>query len=324
MRSLSEKEAYRKLNANTTPSISQWRKVEAFFETGKIKIEDIEPSKLDYDSVQRDVIHDTIHKEKNNVLATDKEQRTEAYNKSNPTLSQGLKATGISAALEGTTSFVSAIIKRRKGGKKISEFSSDDWNAIIKETGYGTVKGGVRGVSIYTLTNYTATPAAVANALCTASFGVAEQAYQMRKGNISENDFLWNSEILCLDVTVSALSSFVGQAAIPIPVLGAIIGNAVGMFLYQIAKDTLARKEQQIVAGYLREIRELDMRLETEYHSFIDMLNDDLSVYYKMLEKTYVPDYEVALNMSAQLARYLAVPENEILTSIAEIDDYFQ
>ena len=132
-------------------------------------------------------------KEKNNVLATDKEQRTEAYNKSNPTLSQGLKATGISAALEGTTSFVSAIIKRRKGGKKISEFSSDDWNAIIKETGYGTVKGGVRGVSIYTLTNYTATPAAVANALCTASFGVAEQAYQMRKGNISENDFLWNS-----------------------------------------------------------------------------------------------------------------------------------
>ena len=67
----------------------------------------------------------------------------------------------------------------------------------------------------------------------------------MRKGNISENDFLWNSEILCLDVTVSALSSFVGQAAIPIPVLGAIIGNAVGMFLYQIAKDTLARKEQQ-------------------------------------------------------------------------------
>lgn len=66
------------------------------------------------------------------------------------------------------------------------------------------------------------------------------------------------------------------------------------------------------------------MRLETEYHSFIDMLNDDLSVYYKMLEKTYVPDYEVALNMSAQLARYLAVPENEILTSIAEIDDYFQ
>ena len=146
----------------------------------------------------------------------------------------------------------------------------------------------------------------------------------MRKGNISENDFLWNSEILCLDVTVSALSSFVGQAAIPIPVLGAIIGNAVGMFLYQIAKDTLARKEQQIVAGYLREIRELDMRLETEYHSFIDMLNDDLSVYYKMLEKTNVPDYEVALNMSAQLARYLAVPENEILTSIAEIDDYFQ
>ena len=324
LRSLSEKEAYRKLNANTTPSISQWRKVEAFFETGKIKIEDIEPSKLDYDSVQRDVIHDTIHKEKDNVLATDKEQRTEAYSKSNPTLSQGLKATGISAALEGTTSFVSAIIKRRKGGKKISEFSSDDWNAIIKETGYGTVKGGVRGVSIYTLTNYTATPAAVANALCTASFGVAEQAYQMRKGNISENDFLWNSEILCLDVTVSALSSFVGQAAIPIPVLGAIIGNAVGMFLYQIAKDTLARKEQQIVAGYFREIRELDMRLETEYHSFIDMLNDDLSVYYKMLEKTYVPDYEVALNMSAQLARYLAVPENEILTSIAEIDDYFQ
>ena len=78
------------------------------------------------------------------------------------------------------------------------------------------MKGGIRGASIYTLTNFTATPAAVASAMVTATFGIAEQAYQLKQGNVDEQRFIENSEMLCLDASVSALSSFAGQVLIPV------------------------------------------------------------------------------------------------------------
>ena len=93
--------------------------------------------------------------------------------------------------------FYSAISKKRREGKKISEFDADDWKEIGGETAMKTLKGGSRGVTIYALTNYTATPAAVASSMVTASFGIAEQAYLFRKGEISELEFYENSEILC-------------------------------------------------------------------------------------------------------------------------------
>ena len=80
-------------------------------------------------------------------------------------------------------------------------------------------KGGVRGASLYTLTNYAKTPSAVANALTTSAFGVAEQVYLYKKGKITENELLENSELLYLDASVSAISSILGQTIIPIPVI---------------------------------------------------------------------------------------------------------
>ena len=58
------------------------------------------------------------------------------------------------------------------------------------------MKGGIRGASIYTLTNFTATPAAVASAMITVAFGIAEQAYQLKMGNVDEQRFIENSEML--------------------------------------------------------------------------------------------------------------------------------
>ncbi|MFQ8814145.1 MAG: hypothetical protein ACLR8X_13565 [Gallintestinimicrobium sp.] len=87
------------------------------------------------------------------------------------------------------------------------------------------------------MTNFTATPANVASAYVTAAFGVAEQVKQLEAGSISEEDFVINCETVCLDVTVSAISSAAGQVIIPIPVLGAVIGNIAGEFVYELCKN---------------------------------------------------------------------------------------
>ncbi len=294
-----------------------------FFEANNIDPSKIEPSMLEYGQVQQDTISDTFNKEKEHLREVDKKQRTDAHQKSKTNLSDGVKVTAVSAAIEGATTFVAAVVHKRKCGKKIKDFDQADWVEISKETGKGTVKGGVRGASIYALTNFTATPAAVASALTTAAFGVAEQAYLFRNGDIDEIKFIENSEILCLDASVSALSSFAGQVLIPVPVLGAVIGNAVGTMIYQIGKDNLSAKEQELIKQYLKDISNLEDKLSEEYIQYIDQLNCCLSNYMELLSVAFNPDVIKALDGSVALAKHMGVPSAEILDSYDKISGYF-
>lgn len=92
--------------------------------------------------------------------------------------------------------------------------------------------------------------------MCTASFGIAEEAYKFRKNLITKEEFLLNSQILCIEVSVGALSSMLGHTIIPIPILEAVIGNTIGTFLYEISKDNLTMKEKLLIEDYLKEIQE--------------------------------------------------------------------
>ena len=321
--SITEEQANKMPTSNGEFSLKQWKEVHTFFEQGDIKLEDLEPSKLKYNQVQMDRIKDTIQSEKKSLKKVDQKIRDDAYEESKPTIEQGMKAAAASAAVEGGAAFVAAVAKKRKTGKKIGEFNSKDWEDVFKETGIGTVKGGIRGISIYASTNLKVAPAAVASALCTASFGIAEQAHLLRTGKITEEQFIMNSEILCLDTSVSALSSFIGQSLIPIPVLGAVLGNTVGTFLYQAAKDNLSKKEQKLIEGYLRYLHDLDVELDKKYRKYIHDLNEEMRRYYKVLDRAFSPNYEEALEGSVALASSFGVPGEELLKSFSEIDDYF-
>ncbi|MBG6213728.1 hypothetical protein RCH23_001388 [Cryobacterium sp. CAN_C3] len=193
----------------------------------------------------------------------------------------------------------------------------------LGETGLGTMNGGVRGLSIYALTNFTATSAAVASAIVTASFGIAEQAHKLRTGQITEIEFLENAELVSLDAAVSALSSFIGQAAIPIPVLGAVIGNAVGMVMYRSVRDSLSKREEQLIEKYLEYQRALDQRLDDEYQALIEQLNEGLDHYFNLLEKAFDPEPRLAFVGSISLAHEIGVSTEDLLVSEEKVSTYF-
>lgn len=215
------------------------------------------------------------------------------------------------------------IAEKRKSGKKFNAFDEEDWKEIAATTGKGTLKGSIRGASIYTLTNFTATPAAVASAMVTATFGIAEQAYQLKQGNVNEQRFIENTEMLCLDASVSALSSFAGQILIPVPVLGAVIGNTVGTMMYQIAKDNLSAREQKIFEEYAEAVRQLDVSLQDQYQEFVDEIGKDTKLFMELLNRAFAPDIRVAFESSIDLAKSCGVPVDEILDSKEKIASYF-
>lgn len=304
-------------------SLDQWKEVHNFFNNGPIPLEKIEPSVLEYKDVQRGTYQQTFETEKKHLVTRNEERRYQAYQNSKPTFSEGAKATAASAAIEGCTELCLAIAQKRKEGKKFTEFSKEDWIEIAGESGIGTVKGGVRGAGIYILSNYMAVPASVASSLVTASFGVADQAYKLRSGELSELEFIENSEMLCLDAAVSGLSSLAGQALIPIPVLGAVIGNAVGTVMYRTAKDSLNAKETALIKSYLESVKQLNASLENEYQEYIVMLSEDMERYMDILERAYDPDVRIALKASIEQAREMGVPEDEILDSNEKSIAYF-
>ena len=126
-----------------------------------------------------------------------------------------------------------------------------------------------------------------------------------------------------MDAAVSAVSSLAGQMLIPVPVLGAVIGNTIGTLLYQIGKDSLTKKEQAIFAGYISEINVLDQQLEEAYRNSIDQMNAAFSAYMDVLAVAFVPDVMKALHGSAELAKTMGVPTEEILDTREKVFSYF-
>lgn len=321
--SISEKEANKMSTSTGGFSMKQWREVHDFFGNGDIPLDKVEPSKLKYSEVQKETYEQTFSKEKDSIRKRNQERKEQAYYKSKPTLSEGAKATAVAAAIEGAMALCMGIAEKRKSGKKFNAFDEDDWKEIAATTGKGTLKGGMRGASIYTLTNFTATPAAVASAMVTAAFGIAEQAYQLGKGNVDEQRFIENSEMLCLDASVSALSSFAGQVVIPVPVLGAVVGNTVGTMMYQIAKDNLSSREQRIFEEYVEAVRKVDVSLQEQYQKFVDEIGKDTKLFMELLDKAFVPDIHIAFEGSIDLAKACGVPVDEVLDSKEKITSYF-
>ncbi len=304
-------------------SLKQWREVHSFFEKGDVKLSDIEPSKLSYKSVQPQVIESTISDEKKSIRETDKAIRDKAYSQSKPTMQEGLRAGAVSAAIEGGMTFTISIRSKIKQRKSIKNLTSEDWSDILKDTGIGTVKGGVRGISIYAMTNFTATPAAVASSLVTASFGIAHQVFLLNAGKITQDEFILNSEILCVDVSVSALSSFIGQAVIPIPVVGAVIGNTIGNLIYQAAKDYIKKADRKRIENYLCDIKTMAHDLDNQYRRYVEQLNVLLNEYFSILDIAFAVDSRQALQGSIQLAEFVGVNNDEILRTGSDIDNYF-
>lgn len=304
-------------------SLRQWRQVHEFFDHGPVDIESLEPSHLEYREVQRGTYHSTLETEKESLHSTKQSTDHDAYEENAPSLHEAATVTVAAAAIQGGTTFVMAVTQKRREGKKLNEFTDDDWMEIAGDTGVGVVRGGIRGISIYALTNFTVTPAAVASAIVTAAFGIAEQANKLRRGEIDELQFIENSEIVALDVTVSALSSFVGQALIPVPVLGAVIGNTVGTVMYKAVSSSLSKREQELIAGYIEEQRVLDEQFAAEQQELIAQLEAGMSDYLDILERAFSPNVEVALDGSVELALALGVASEEVLDSDEKVRAYF-
>lgn len=283
----------------------------------------VKSSVINYNESQLNRAGDTIMKEENRIKEASKNRKNDAYMKSKPSYSEAAKVTGVSAVAEGGFAFAKKVYQKKKEGKSISEFTADDWKEIGLDTGVGGTKGAIRGASVYGLTNCMNTPAPVATSLVTATFGVVALAKKHQEGNLETEEFLDQSQMLCVDASVSAVSASLGQAIIPVPILGAVIGSVAGEYLYGIAKDHLKEEEQQLLKEFRDHNRKLNEKLSNEHKLLLSQLEKDQLKLDEIIAKAFEEDINVVMEASIELAEYVGVDESKILRTLEDIDDYF-
>lgn len=316
-------------DSNNPYTYKKWKWVQNFFahikeQDPEMGMDKIEPSLIDYNDAKANNANKTISKEKGKIRDTDSSIRDQIYEKGQPTLQEGVTATAAGALMEGGMNFCLGIAKKRKEGKHLIEFTAEDWRELGLETGMGTAKGAIRGASVYVLSNFTLTQENIATAFITAVFGIAAQANALRKGKVSSEEFLINSETLCLDVTISAIVSLLGTLAMPkTVVLGAIIGNTAGMFMYEIVKSLDLEREKKVISNHQAQINELQKKLDDQYRDFITLLEEKMKKFNSLVELAFSQEQNKAFSASIELAYFSGVADNKILKTKSEIDAFF-
>ena len=292
-------------------------------ETGLSFETDIEPSVINYEQSLQNNAGETLKEEVKRTKETDRKIRENYESEFAPSFSEGATITMKSAAIEGGVTFCMAVFEKIHSGKKLAEFTIEDWAIIAKKTGYGTIKGGIRGASIYVLTNFTKTPANLAAAYTTAAFGVIAQAAALGRGKITEEEFVQNTIILSLDIAIGAIGATIGKRVIPIPVLGAVIGSVVGEAAYSLCVKYLGFNETALIRRMVEEHEKLVLTLDVEYNTVIEAINKQTRAFDDMMELAFDDDMNIAVSASIELARSIGVPEGKIIKSMDELDDYF-
>lgn len=313
--SMSEKEAGKLGNVDW----HLWKKIQLFTQKTGIRIEDIEPMEVGYADIQKGTYEKTIKIEEGKIKAEDRKIRKEAYEQKKPSLQEGRKVTVVAAGVEGGLAFAMAVSKKHKDGTRIVDYTADDWKEVGIDTGKGVIKGGIRGSAVYALTNFTRTPANVASGLVTAAFGTLSNAVKYSNGELTQEEFIANSEACCLDVAISTVSAAMGEVIIPIPVLGAVIGTAVGNYMYDLAKEYCDINVLDSIEHYYAQMKQTN----AEYKVFVEKMESEFKKYSSALELALDEDVNIAFDNSIALARYVGVDEEKILKTKADIDNYF-
>lgn len=295
--------------------IKEWEK-----ETGISFKDKVKPAVVDYKDVQQGNIHDTVEREEESIKETDQKRRQQAQEKAKPSIKEGAKASAISAGIEGGVAFCMAVAHKRKE-KKLGDFTAEDWKEVGIDTGKATATGGIRGGTIYVMTNFTPVPAPVASSLVSAVVGVAGELEALHTGRITQEEFLANSETLCLELAVSTVAAMLGSAFIPTAIIGSVIGNTIGMMLYDMMKEL--GEETKILDEYIKDLNIHNSQLEKKYRDFIQNLRDQYNKFSSMLELALSENVNVAFSASIDLSRFVGVEESKILDSISKIDAFF-
>ncbi len=302
-------------------------------ETSKPFSEVVKPGISSYKDVQLGKIDETIdgyeqefHRTTEDNIEKIREHRrteeNEAQHITDASWGEALKYSAISAAITGTVSAGIKIYSKIKSGKKITEFSLDDWKEVGLDFGKSSAKGGISGLGIYGLTKIVGMSAPFASAIVSSTIGLSSVYYDYKKGKISQSEYADAACSLSVEAGMVAIGSAIGQTVIPIPVLGAIVGSAVAKTALEISKYIMDENEAEFIKDLENQYNILVERLDKECQEILTKIEDYFNKLGGLIETALNPDVNKRLLGSIELCIYLKVKEDKIIHDTSELDTF--
>ena len=214
---MSEKEAGRLTRHNW----NLWKEVQEIKKAGIT----VEPMRSTYAEIQRDTIHDTIARNKEDLQAEAKRQANAAADTYKPSVQACIKTAAASSAIEGFLSGSARAIEKRVEGKPFSEFDNQDLKEIALSTAEGAVKGAIRGTAVYLTENYTPLPGVVAGGAVSVAFDSVKAGKRYAAGELSGQECATTIAKSALTATAGSIGAKIGGSICPVPVVGEMVGG---------------------------------------------------------------------------------------------------
>ena len=149
---------------------------------------------------------------------------------------------------------------------------------------------------------------------------IRKNAERLHSGELSETDYvercLWTSLEAMIKCLSMSLTSLIGPEF-------AQLAQATSQLAFEYGRYVLYAREQAILQAYIDNQYILDDQLQKEYAAYLEDVEKHAERFGSLVENAFSLDLHEALLESAELARAAGVKEEELLTSIEDIDDYF-
>lgn len=152
------------------------------------------------------------------------------------------------------------------------------------------------------------------------TFTIRENIKRFRNDEVDEPVFIEACLWLSLEGMMKLICSFFTTG---ISQEYAYLIQSVSQLAFEYGRYVLYSKEQEILERYIANQHILDERLRQDYEMYLEEVSIQAEAFQKLIEDAFTPGITDALINSAALARAAGVNEEELLTSVEDIDSFF-
>ena len=234
--------------------------------------------------------------------------------------------------IKAATVFQIFLVQTLAAGKKPKDLTNEDWRIIAEKVSHYAIMSDGQQYSVFIFTLYAEYIDASADWLIgktmdesvsrikELSASIRFNTEQLQCGELSEVDYIEGCMWISLEAMIKLLASWLTRKTGP---EFAYLTQAVAQLAFEYGRLVLLTREQKLLESYIENQYILDEKLQTEYEDYLEEVNRYSEKFRGLIEKAFSPDIRESLMQSAELAKAAGVKEEELLTSIEDVDDFF-
>lgn len=234
--------------------------------------------------------------------------------------------------IKAATVFQIFLVQTLAEGKKPKDLTEGDWKIIAEKVSQYAVMSDGQEYSVFVFIQYAdfidasadrlvgkATDEAVASIKELAE-SIRFNTEQLQSGALSEVDYtegcMWISLEAMIKLLACSLTPMIGPEF-------TYLTQAVAQLAFEYGRLVLLTREQKLLESYIENQYKLDAKLQAEYDKYLAELNEYSEKFRGLIDAAFTSNLHDSLMQSAELARAAGVKEEELLTSIEDVDDFF-